>query len=368
MVRSKAAVFRRLAGMIPQMGDGVGRVRGSSGEMRGIRGRASVWRCSAFLTGFALALCTAAKDAIGASPSDGFPGKPVRMIVSFPPGSGPDILARTIGQRLDRIWGQQLIVDNRPGAGGNIAMAMTASAPPDGYTLIVLSNQLAINPSLFRKVAYDPIKSFAPITLATWTPNVLVVHPSLPVKSVKDLIALARAKPAALNFSSGGNGSVGHLAGELFKRTARVDVVHVPYKGPVEGLTALFGGEVSLAFLIAPQALPNVKAGKLRALAVTSLKRFAAAPELPTLNESGLRGYDVVAWQGILAPAKTPQDVVRKLHDDMAHALNEPDIQANLGKLGLEVIADAPEAFGGFIKAEVTKWARVVKESGAHVD
>ena len=369
MVRSTNPLFRRLAGMTSPMRGRFGPVFESMEAKPVRRRRVSALTRAALFAGAALALYGAAcGDAVAAARADRYPDKPVRMIVSFPPGSGPDILARTLGQRLDRIWGQQLIVENRPGAGGNIAMGMTASAPPDGYTLIVLSNQLAINPSLFRKVPYDPVKSFAPVTLATWTPNVLVVHPSLPVKTVKDLISLAKAKPGALNFSSGGNGSVGHLAGELFKSMAHVGIVHVPYKGPVEALTALFNGEVSLAFLIAPQALPNVKAGRLRALAVTSTKRFKAAPELHTLDESGLRGYDVVAWQGILAPARTPPGVVRTLHDDIVRVLGEPEIQANLGKLGLDVIADTPQGFSGFIKTEVAKWARVVKASGANVD
>jgi tripartite-type tricarboxylate transporter receptor subunit TctC len=297
-----------------------------------------------------------------------FPSKTVRIIVPFPPGAGPDIVGRTVGQKLTGRWKQQIVVDNRPGAGGNIGVEAAAKAAPDGYTLLLASNHVTINPSLFKKVPYDPIRDFLPLTLATVTPNILVVHPSLPVKSVRELIALAKSRPGQINFSSGGNGSVGHLAAEMFKTAAKVDMVHIPYKGPAAAITALLNGEASVGFLLAAAALPQIKAGKLRALAVTGKNRSPAAPDLPTVSESGVPGYEIVSWQGLFAPAGTPNDVVKKIHSDMVAALNMPDVRRALLAQGLETVADTPEEFSEYIRRDLAKWAGVVREANVHVD
>lgn len=297
-----------------------------------------------------------------------FPVKPVRMIVPFPPGAGPDIVSRTIGQKLAERWKQQLVVDNRPGAGGNIAVELAAKSAPDGYTLILVSNHFTSNPSLFRKVPYDPVRDFAPVTMAAFTPNILLVHPSLPVKSVKDLVRLAKSRPGELNVSSGGNGSVGHLAAEMFKTAAGVGMVHVPYKGPVAAVTALISGESSLGFLIAGAALPHVKAGKLRAVAVTGKNRSPAAPELPTVAEAGVPGYEIVAWQGVFAPAGTPPAIINKLGDDIIAVLRMNEIQQALSRQGLETIAGTATELGAYVKEDQVKWARIIKQANVRID
>lgn len=297
-----------------------------------------------------------------------FPTKPIRLVVSFPPGAGPDILARMVGTKLSDSLGQPVITENRPGAGGNIATDLVARAPADGYTLLVASNHLNINPSLFKKLNHDPLKDFAPVTLATATPNVLVVRPSLGVKSLAELSALARDQPGKLNFSSGGNGSVGHLAGELYRTQAKVDVVHVPFKGPVEAITAVIAGNVDFAFLVAPAALPQVRSGKLQALAVTGAKRLPALANVPTMVESGLADYEVSAWQGILAPAGTPDAIVTKLREEIARILRLPEISGVLDKQGLEVIANTPAGFAAYNRAELSKWARTVKDAGIRIN
>jgi len=298
----------------------------------------------------------------------GFPSKAVRIIVPFPPGAGPDIVSRTLAPKLSERWGQQIVVDNRPGGGGNIAVELAVKSSPDGYTLLLASNHVTINQSLFKTIPYDPVQDLAPITLAAITPNILVIHPSLPAKSVKDLILLAKSKPGQLNFSSGGNGSVGHLAGEMFKSAAGVNMVHIPYKGPTAAITALLNGEASAGFLLAAAALRQVSAGKLHALAVTGKNRTPAAPELPTVAEAGVPGYEIVAWQGLFAPAGTPNEVVRKIQADMIHVLGLPEIKAALVVQGLETIGSTSKEFSDYIKDDLVKWAKVVREAKVHVD
>jgi tripartite-type tricarboxylate transporter receptor subunit TctC len=297
-----------------------------------------------------------------------FPSKAVRLVISFPPGAGPDVLARAISPKLAEKWGQQVLVDNRPGAGGNIATELVAKAAPDGHTVVVLSNHFTINPPLFRKVPYDPVKDFAPVILATWTPSVLVVHPSLPVNNVKQFLDFAKSRPGQLDYSSGGNGSVSHMAGALLQAATGIKVVHVPYKGPAEASIALVGGHVSFAFITAPSALVHSKSGRLKALAVTSAKRSAAAPDWPTIAESGVPGYEIIAWQGILAPAGTPTAVVNALNADIGTVLATAETRATLLRQGLEILGGTPADFADFISKELVKWEDVVRKTGARVD
>jgi tripartite-type tricarboxylate transporter receptor subunit TctC len=300
--------------------------------------------------------------------ADNYPNKPIRLIVPYTPGGGYDILARLLGQKLTERWGRQVVVDNRPGANGNIGAAAAAKSPPDGYTLLMGGiGPNAINAGLYE-LSFDPVKDFAPVMLAATYQNILVVDPSLPAKSVKDLIALAKSKPGKINYASAGSGSTQHLSGELFKTMAGIDLVHIPYKGSAPGMTALLGGEVSLMFNSTPTTLPHVKTGKLRGLAVTGGKRSPEAPELPTVAEAGVPGYEVTGWYGVLAPAATPKGIVVKLNSELAKILRLPDIKERLKELGVEAGGGTPEQFGDFIKKEIAKWAKVVKESGARPD
>ena len=298
-----------------------------------------------------------------------YPAKPVRLVVPFPAGGTTDILARAVAQKLSEAWGQQVIVDNRPGAGGNIGSELVARAAPDGYTLLMGTvGTHAINPSLYKKMPYDHVKDFAPVILVAGVPNVLVVNPSLPVHSVSELIAYAKANPGKLNFASSGNGTSIHLSGELFKTMTGVDMTHVPYKGSAPALTDLIGGQVQLMFDNLPSSLPFIKAGKLRALAVTSGTRSATLPELPTLAESGLPGFEASSWFGVLAPAGTPRDIVAKLNGAIAGWLASPEAKEKLLAQGAIAAGGTPDDFARHIAAETSKWAKVVKASGAHVD
>ena len=298
-----------------------------------------------------------------------YPSKPIRYVVPFPAGGPLDIVARALGQELNKSWGQPVIVDNRPGAGGNIGADFVAKSQPDGYTIVMGAvSTHAINVTLYSKLPYDPIKDFAPITLITSVPNVLVVHPSVPARNVKELIALAKARPGALNFASGSTGSAGHLAGELFKTMAHVDMAHIPYKGAAPAVVDLMAGQVSLMFDNLASALPNIKAGRVRALAVTTLRRSPMLPELPTISEAGLRGFDVATWFGVLAPAGTPPEIVSKFNAEIVRILNTPAMKERLAVLGAEPVGNKPEEFAAFIKAEIPKYARVIKASGARAD
>ena len=298
-----------------------------------------------------------------------YPAKAIRYVVPFPAGGPLDIVARAIGQELTKSWGQPVIVDNRPGAGGNIGADLVAKAPPDGYTILMGAvSTHAINVALYSKLPYDPVKDFAPVTLITSVPNVLVVHPSLPVRNVKDLIALAKSRPGQLNFASGSTGSAGHLAGELFDSMAGVQMTHIPYKGAAPAVIDLIAGHVSLMFDNLASALPNIKAARVRAIAVTTLKRSSLLPDVPTISESGLRGFDVSTWFGIFAPAGTPPDVVTKLNGEIVRVLHTNDMRERLALLGAEPIGNKPDEFAAFIKTEIPKYAKVVKASGAKAD
>ncbi len=287
----------------------------------------------------------------------------------FPPGGPADILSRTIGQVLSEAWSQQVVIDNRAGAGGNIGGEIVAKAPPDGYTMLMgFVGTHAINSSLYRDMPFDPAKDFEPVALVAMVTIILVVHPSVPVKSVKELIALAKAKPGELSFGSPGNGTPQHLAGELFDTMTSVKMVHVPYKGAVPALTDLLGGRLSLIFSSMPPALPHVQSGKLRALGVTSGARSPAAPDVPTIAQSGLPGYEVINWYGVLVPARTPRDIVGKLNAEIVRIMNLPAVKERLAAQGAETYTSSPERFADYIKKETEKWAKVVKFSGAKLD
>jgi tripartite-type tricarboxylate transporter receptor subunit TctC len=298
-----------------------------------------------------------------------YPSKPVRMIVPFPAGGATDIVGRLIAQKLTEAWNQQVIVDNRGGAGGTIGSDVAAKSPPDGYTMLLgTSSTHAVAPSLYSKLPYDPVRDFAPVTLAATATILLAVHPSLPVHNVKELIALAKRQPNALSFASSGNGGISHLIGEQFKSTAGVQMLHVPYKGDTPALVDLVSGQVHLMFGTAVSFLPYVKAGRLRAVAVTNPQRSPIVPNVPTIAESGLPGFEALQWFGLFLPAGTSRDIVSKLHADTVKVLKLADVRERLAGLGAEVAGNAPEQFAAFQKADSVKWARIVKESGAKID
>ncbi|MBI1990809.1 MAG: tripartite tricarboxylate transporter substrate binding protein [Betaproteobacteria bacterium] len=297
-----------------------------------------------------------------------YPAKSIRIVVPFAPGGGADIIARILGQKMTDSWGQQVVVDNRAGASGNIGAEIVAKAAPDGHTLLMASSALAINPSVYRSVPYDPIKDFAPITQPALLPNILVVHSSVPVKTVRDLIALAKSRPGQLAYASAGAGTGTHLAAEMFKLQAGVDMVHVPYKGGGAVISDLLGGQVALTFATLPSVMPYVKAGRLRALAMTTTKRWPGLPTVPTIAESGFPGFEISTWIGLLAPAGTPKDVVGKLHGEVTRILKLPDVRERFDSLGMEPVGDSPEQFAQYIRSELAKYAKVVRQSGARVE
>lgn len=307
--------------------------------------------------------------AAGPAAAQNYPTKPIRLVVPFTPGGSTDILARLIGQKLYESFGQQVIIDNRPGAGGNIGVDLVAKSVPDGYTLVMGHiGTFAVNPTLYTRLPYDPIKDFQPITLLAKIPNMLAVNPSLPAKSVKELIAMAKAKPGALNYGSGGNGSAAHLATEYFKLLAKVEIVHIPYRGTAPAVTDLIGGQISMMITGVPPLLQQVKAGKLRGIAVATAQRLPLLPELPTIAETGVPGYEATQWYGILVPAKTPPAVVAKLNAEIVKALQRPEVKERLAADAAEPVGNRPEEFGAYIKAEIARWAPVVKASGAKPD
>jgi tripartite-type tricarboxylate transporter receptor subunit TctC len=323
-------------------------------------------RLAAIVCGAALAVWAVAR-------AEGFPEKPVRFIVGFTPGGPSDIIARALGQKLAEGWAQQVVIENRPGAGGNIAAEAAARSAPDGYTWLLGNNSiLATNQSLYRSLAYDPVRDFAPVALVAIQPNILVVNPAVPATSVKELIDLARAKPGRLNYASSGSGAAAHLAAELFKAMAGVDMVHVPYKGAQPALTDVIAGQAQLMFATSASVIPYIKAGRLRALAVTTSRRSATVPDLPTVSEagaeSGLRGFEAITWHGVVVPRATPAPLVERINADIVRALGARDLRERLEALGAELAPGTPQDFADYIAREIPKWAKVVKDSGARAD
>ena len=304
-----------------------------------------------------------------AAGAQAFPTRPIRIVVPFAPGGATDLIARVVGQKLTESMGQAVVVDNRPGASGMIGADAVAKAAPDGYTLLMASTaEVAINPSLYPRMAYDPDKDLVPVTLAGITPLILVVNPASPFKSVADIVAEARAHPGRVSFASAGNGSVQHLSGELLKVLTSTDMVHVPYKGAAPALTDVLSGQVTMFFSGMPPAMPHVKSGKLRALAVTTPKRSPAAPDVPTMAEAGTAGFDISNWFGLLAPAGTPPDVLERLNAEVVKALAEPAVKARLAEQGAEAVGDTRAQFAAFIQSEKAKYARLIKVSGAKAE
>jgi len=298
-----------------------------------------------------------------------YPTKPVRIVVTIGPGSAGDLLSRLLAEPLAKGLGQSVIVDNRPGAGGNLAASIVAKSPPDGYNLFLTTiSTHGINPTLYRELPFDPIRDFAPITLSATSPNVLVVHPSLPASNVKQLIAFAKQRPGEITYSSGGTGTSQHMSGALFDLMAGIRTSHVPYKATPQSVTAVMSGEVVMSFASVSVAQPSVRAGKLRGLGVTSGKRVSAWPDMPTIAETGLPGFDVAAWFGYSATGGTPTAVVQRLNSELRKAQNDPTVRSRLNEQGMEVLESSPEEFGRYIRDEITKWGKVVKAAGARAD
>jgi len=298
-----------------------------------------------------------------AAAAQDYPNRPVRLVIPFPPGGSNDVVGRMIATQMSERLGKQVVVDNRSGAGGVIGTEIAANAPPDGYTLLVISIAHAVNPWLY-KLNYDPIKSFVPVGILATGPNVLVVNPQVPVQSVKDLIALAKQKPGDLQYASAGVGSFQHLGGELFKLTAGVDILHIPFKGGGPAMIDVIGGHTQVMFSSLVQTTPHIKSGKLRAIGTGGLKRSPVLPDVPTVDEAGVPGYEAVNWWGIVAPAGTPSNVIDTLHKALAEVQNSPETQKQFAAEGAEVVQMDPAAFGAFMVKEMNKWERVVKQGG----
>jgi tripartite-type tricarboxylate transporter receptor subunit TctC len=313
--------------------------------------------------GFAFALAMLPPAAVHAQPQGAYPDKPIRMIVAVPPGGPADTLSRFISPKLSEALGQMIVIDNRAGANGNIAYEMTARAAPDGYTFTAVAAGVAINPSLYREVKFDPVRDFAAITQGINVPNILVAHPSLPAKSVGELVALARSRPGRIVFASAGNGTTGHLALEQFRMFSGIDVIHVPYKGGGPALAEVLAGQAQVLFSIALTATPQVKAGKVRALAITSAHRSPLAPDLPTVAESGFPGFEAIGWFGWVAPAKMPAEIVTRLNREIVQILRQPEMQERLRTLGSDPVANSPAEFAAFIKSEHDKWGQVIRQA-----
>ena len=325
-------------------------------------------RLLAYATALGAAATLAGVLVAGTALGQGYPSKPIRLISPYPPGGGNDTLARALAQKLAESFGQQIVVDNRPGANTIIGTELTAKAPPDGYTLVLVPSSHASNTSLYARLPYDAIRDFAPVSLLGWGPLLLVTNTALPARNVRELIALAKARPGELTYGSAGNGAAGHLAGALFCQMAAIDMQHIPYKGTAPMVTDLIGGQVSLSFASTLSVVPQVKAGKLKALAWAGAQRSAVLPDLPTVAESGVPGYHAELWYGILAPAKTPKEIVARLNAEIVRALQIPELRGRLAGFGVEPRTSTPEEFARLIVTDTARWAAVVKASGARVE
>jgi tripartite-type tricarboxylate transporter receptor subunit TctC len=316
------------------------------------------------LAASAAAMVGSSVSARAQSGAEGWPSRPVRLIIPFPPGGGNDVVGRILSPRLTEIWGQQIVIENRGGAGSNIGAELAAKAVPDGYTIFFGSFPLAVNPFIYPKLNYNAVTDFVPITLICTFPNLLVVPPDSPLKSVAELVAHAKDKGGDLTFGSAGIGTSLHLCGELFVRMAGIQMTHIAYRGAGPAITDLMGGRLTMMFSTAASLMPHVRAGRLRALAVSSAKRFSAAPELPTVAEAGVPGFDVSSWYALFAPAKVPPAIVQKINADAVATMRDPQVRERLEGLGLEVAASTPQELGAFFKAEMTKWEPVIKAAG----
>jgi len=305
----------------------------------------------------------------GPAAAQPYPTKPIKFVVPYPPGGASDVTARILGQKLSEAYGQPVIIENRPGANGNIALDAVAKSAPDGYT-IVMGNvgPNAINAGLYKTLPFDPIASFAPVTLTSTVPIVLLVNPSLPVKDAKDLVAYIKANPGKTNFASGGNGSATHLTAEMFKSMAGLDIQHVPYKGDAAAMTALMSGDVTMAFATIVAATPQIKGGRVKAIGIAAKKRAGAFPDVPTISDSGLPGFESTSWGGVLAPAGTPPEIIASLNSQIVRILRMPDVAEKIAGLGADIVGSSSAEFGDYLKSEITKWSGVIKTSGATVD
>ncbi len=317
---------------------------------------------------FAALLVIAAGLGAEAVVAQDYPARPIRFILPYAAGGSYDAIARMAAQKITENWNQQVVIDNRPGAAGRIGMELAVKATPDGYSIVILGNNQTIVPSVYKQVPYDLARDVAPIGMLATLTNVLVVHNSVPANSVAELISLAKAKPGTINFGSGGTGGVTHLAGELFKYMTQTNIVHVPYKGGAPAMNDLVGGQLQMMLLNMLNSLPHVRSGRLKGLAITSLQRSRYAPDLPTLDESGLKGYEIVEWYGVAAPANTPQNIVVKLHGEFGKAMSAPDIRERLDKQAVEVALGSSRDFGAFLKADVAKYAQIVKDAGIRAE
>jgi len=298
------------------------------------------------------------------APAQAYPSKPIRLVLPFPAGGPTDIVGRILGQKLSEALGQPVVQDNRPGAGGNLGADQVAKSPPDGYTLLLSSPSISISPSLYKKMPYDPQKDLAPISLIAGIPNVMLVHPSVPAKTLKEFVALAKARPGKLNFGSGGAGTTNHLASELLKTLTKTDIVHVPYKGSNQAMLALLGGEVDMVVIAVPPALPQIEAGRVRPLAVLNENRVATLPKVPTSKEAGIDNFVVPVWYGILVAGNTPRDIVNRLNTELGKIVAMPDVKERLAAAGVEPYHSTPDRFASFIKSEAVRYCQVIKNAG----
>lgn len=320
------------------------------------------------LSSFALIALGTLSASAPLAQAQGYPAKPVRFIIPFPPGGPTDLMGRTAADRLTKAFGVQFIADNRAGAGGNIGTELCAKSPPDGYTVCMFTVAQSISPAIYKKLGYDPLKDFAPVTLMAILPSMLTTHPSLPVKNVKELVALAKARPGALSYASTGNGTSPHMLMEMFKAMVGIDVVHIPYKGQAPAVVDQIAGQVQLAFNTAVTVLPHVQQGKLKPIAISTKERFPPMPDLQTIDEGGVKGYDGSSWQAVVMPAGTPRDIVSKVHQELAAMLKAPDTREKFLSQGALASGITPDEFAKFLKAEMEKWAKVAKAAKVKLD